>query len=109
MQYFAKDIALFATVLKDLGDGLSRGQTSNLYRDDAYQAGFGIAKECKEIFEEIQSNLDKFNKTGIATPGIFRKSRVQLLRGKLGFLESKILLQVAVLSYAEKASASSYV
>lgn len=109
MQYFAKDIALFSTVLKDLGERLSRGQTSSLYRDDAYQASSNIAKECKEIFEEIQSNLDKFNKNGVATPGIFRKSRVLLLRGKLGFLESKILLQVAVLSYAEKASASSYV
>lgn len=116
VQYVAKDIALFSTVLKDLGNTLSKGQKSDLYREDAYQAGLDIAKECEGVFQEIQDILNKFNKNGGGTSasirridrlGIFRKSRVQLLRGTLEFLKSKILLQVAVLSYAEKVSASS--
>lgn len=111
VQYFAKDIALFSTILKDLGNALSKGQTSNLYREDAYQTGFGIARECEEVFQEIQGILNKFNKNGgtASVSTIFRKSRVQLLRGRLEFLKSRILLQVAVLSYAERASTSSYV
>lgn len=117
MQHFAKDIALFSTILKDLGNTLAKGKTSKFYREDAYHKGSSIAKECKEVFEEIQDSLNKYNKNGGATPPstkrvdkqIFRKSQPQLLRGKLEFLRSNILLQVAVLSYAEKASASPFV
>ena len=112
MQYIAKDIALFSTILKDLGNTLSKGQTLRLYREDAYQAGVGIAKACEGVFEEIQDVLNKLNKNGGASVdrlAVFRKYRVQLLRGKLEFLRSKILLEVAVLSYAERVSASPYV
>lgn len=118
MQYIAKDIALFSFILKDLGNTLSKGQTLRLYREDAYQAGVGIAKECEGFFEEIQDVLNKLNRNGGATPAstrrvdrlaVFRNNQGQLLRGKLEFLRSKILLQVAVLSYAERVSASPYV
>lgn len=118
MQYVAKDIAFFSTTLKDLGNTLSKGKKSKLYREDAYQTGFGTAKECEEVLEEIQDILNKFNEYGGATPasirridklGIFRIDRVQMIRGKLEFLKSKIFLQVAVLSYAEMVSTSSYV
>lgn len=111
VQYFAKDIALFSTILKDLGNALSKGQTTKLYREDAYKTGLGIARECEEVFKEIQGILNKFNQNGgtASVSTIFEKSRVQLLRGKLEFHKSRILLQVAVLSYAERASTSSYV
>lgn len=120
VQHVAKDIALFSSVLKDLGNTLSKGQASRLYREDAYQTSRQIVKECESVFKEIQeilkkSSLDDTN-TDVISVGrtekflwIFRRSRVQLLRGNLESLKSTILLQVAVLSYSEKVSSSLYV
>ena len=114
----AKDIALFSAVLKDLGKTLERGQKSRLYRNAAYESSHLIVKECQEVFFEIEGILRKSNKDGgpwdanLPLPRIqkfmwvFRKSRVQLLRGNLESLKSTILLQVAVLSYADKVSTS---
>lgn len=120
VQYVAKDIALFSSVLKDLGNTLSRGQESRLYREDAYQTSRQIVKECESVFKEIQEILKKSSLDGtnadVITVGrtenflwIFRRSRVQLLRANLESLKSTILLQLAVLSYGEKVSSSSYV
>ncbi|MCJ1261043.1 hypothetical protein MMC22_000907 [Lobaria immixta] len=118
VQYVAKDIALFSSVLKDLGNTLSRGQESRLYREDAYQTSRQIVKECESVFKEIQEILKKSSLDGtnadVITVGrtekflwIFRRSRVQLLRANLESLKSTILLQLAVLSYGEKVSSSS--
>ena len=119
MQYVAKDIALFSTVLKDLGNTLQRGQESRLYRDDAYQTGRLIFKECEEVFNNIQQILKKSGVDEITDTisigrkekflWMFHKSRVQILRGNLESLKSTILLQVAVLSYADTVSSSLYV
>lgn len=120
MQYVAKDIALFSTVLRDLGYTLSRGQKTRLYRDDAYQTSLLIVKDCEEVFKEIQQILKKSGIEGKTTDTIsigrkqkfswmFYKPRVQILRGNLESLKSTILLQVAVLGYADTVSSSSYV
>ena len=121
MQYVAKDIALFSAVLKDLGKTLERGQKSKVYRDAAYESSRLIVKECEEVFKEIDEILKKSTKEGSTQDAkvsisrvdkfmwVFRRSRVQLLRGNLESLKTTILLQVAVLSYADKVSESSHV
>ena len=119
----AKDVALFSAVLKDLGKTLERGKESRLYKDAAYESSQLIVKECEEVFGMIIAILKKSTKDGgrsldadnVSLPPmqkfmwVFRRSRVQLLRGNLESLKSTILLQVAVLSYADKVSSSSYV
>jgi len=115
----AKEIALFAQVLKDLGLALERGQGSKLYRGDAYETSRMIVEECEGVFKEIEEIL--FKKTtnesrSFATSNsipkaerflwIFRKSRVQLLRSNLESLKSTISLKLAVLTYADKHASS---
>lgn len=58
----AKEIALFAQVLKDLGQALERGQTSNVYREDAFETSRMIVEECEDVFEEIEEILKKRRK-----------------------------------------------
>ena len=110
----AKEIALFAQVLKDLGWALERGQGSRLYRGDAYETSRMIVEECHGVFKEIEEILFKritnetnSLETGISIPKterflwIFRRSRVQLLRSNLESLKSTIALKLAVLTYAD--------
>lgn len=106
-------------MLKDLGKTLGKGQKSRLYREDAYRTSLLIVKECEDVFGEIKEILKKSSKdgvpsdTGIPLPRIekflwiFRKSRVQLLRGNLESLKSTITLQLAVLNYADSVSSPS--
>ena len=89
-----------------------------LYRADVYDTSLLIVKECKGVFSEIEEVLKKSSKDGwTIDKGIsldrvgkfmwlFRKSRVQLLRGNLESLKSTILVELAVLNYAEKVSSS---
>ena len=119
MQYVAKDIALFSAVLKDLGKTLERGEKSRLYRDAAYESSRLIVKECEVVFGEIEDVLRRSSRDGVLQDThvslskvdkfmwVFRKSRVHLLRGNLESLKSTILLQLAVLGYADKVSKSS--
>ena len=121
VQFVAKDITLFSAVLKDLGKTLERGQDLNLYRDAAYESSRLIVKECEEVFGEINDIVKGSSKAGSIQDvnisisrvdkfmWVFRKSRVQLLRSNLESLKSTILLQVAVLSYADKVSRTSYI
>ena len=75
-----------------------------------------IVKECGAVFEEIEEILRKSSKDGAMLDAnfsldrigkimwVFRKSRVQLLRGNLESLKSTILVELAVLNYADKVS-----
>ena len=103
-------------MLKDLGKTLGKGQKSRLYREDAYKTSLLIVKECEDVFGEIEEVLKKNSRDGapldadIPLPRIekflwiFKKSRVQLLRGNLESLKSTITLQLAVLNYADRVS-----
>ena len=105
-------------MLKDLGKTLGRGQKSKLYRKGAYDTSLLVVKESEGVFREVEEILKKSTKNGgplgpdASVPRkekflwIFRKSRVQLLRGNLESLKSTILLQLAVLNYADKISSS---
>ena len=116
VRYIAKDVALFSTVLKDLGRVFDKGQKSRLYRQDAYATSQTIVKECEGVFNEIKDLLKIATKDGAPFDlnisldriskfmWVFRKQRVQLLRCNLESLKSTILLQLAVLSYADKVS-----
>ena len=111
----AKDIALFSSVLKDLGKTLDRGRKSKSYREEAYETSQAIVKECESIFGEIS---DVFKEANVDAKGpatlsrmkkakwVFRKSRVQVLRGNLESLKSTVALQLAVLQFADTVSAS---
>ena len=89
---------------------------SHLYRKDAYETSLLIVTECQSVFDEIQAIVKKSSKDGEYVDGkvsvdrigkimwMFRKSRVQLLRGNLESLKSTILVELAVLNYAEKIS-----
>ena len=116
VRYVAKDIALFSTVLKDLGRALDKGRRSERYRQDAYDTSQSIVRECEGVFNEIKDLLKTATHDG-ASPNVnisldrtskfmwvFRKQRVQLLRSSLESLKSTVLLQLAVLGYAEKVS-----
>ena len=116
VRYVAKDISLFSAVLKDLGRAFERGKHAKLYRSDIYDTSLLIVKECKGVFSEIEEILKKSSKDGSTIDKgisldragkfmwLFRKSRVQLLRGNLESLKSTILVELAVLNYAEKVS-----
>ena len=65
----AKDVALFSTVLKDLGNVLAEGQKTSLYRKEAYESSYAIAKECRTIFDELQDVVQKSSRGGTATDG----------------------------------------
>ncbi len=119
MKRIAKDIALFAQVLKDLGSALERGQGSQIYRGDAYKTSRMIVEEREAVFKEIEEILFKRTtkdtssfETGISIPKterflwIFRKGRVQLLRSNLESLKSTISLKLADLTYADKHASS---
>ena len=85
-----------------------------LYRSDVYETSLWIVKECRGVFSEIEEIVKKSSKDGATIDGgisldragrfiwLFRKSRVQLLRGNLESLKSTILVELAVLNYAEK-------
>ena len=121
VRYVAKDIALFAAVLKNLGETFERGRESMLYREDAYKTSMVIVEQCKEVFHEIDTTIEKFRgdttseDTSISlgrtdkVMWIFRKSRIQELGRNLESLKATIQLQVAVLSYADRISSASYV
>ncbi len=116
----AKDIALFAQVLKELGLALERGQGSKVYREDAYETSRMIVEECEAVFNEIESILKKATRetkpleAGVTMPKIerffwpFRRGRVQLLQSNLESLKSTILLKLAVLTYASKSAPIEY-
>ena len=115
VQHVAKDIALFSSVLKDLGNTLNRGRQSKLYREGSYDTSQVIVKECQTVFAEIEDvvKLSEGEAEGLVTLSrmkrvqwVFRKSRVQLLRGNLESLKSTISLQLAVLHYASTISSS---
>ena len=114
----AKDIALFAAVLKDLGKTFERGQKSMLYKEDAYKTSMLIVEECKGVFHEIHNILENFRGDKASLHAdislqqsekfiwLFRKSRVQQLRGNLESLKATIMLQVAILNYASNVSST---
>lgn len=116
----AKEIALFAQVLKDLGQALGRGQTSKVYREDAFETSRMIVEECEDVFEEIEEILKKATKeakpleASVVMPKVerflwvFRKERVQLLRSNLESLKSTISPKLAVLTYADKRASTMY-
>ena len=103
-------------MLKDLGRAFERGQNAKLCRSEVYNTSLLIVKECKAVFSEIEQVLKKSSKDGSSIERTisldrverlmwpFRKPRVQLLRGNLESLKSTILVELAVLNYAEKVS-----
>jgi hypothetical protein len=115
-QYIAKDIALFCTVLKDLARALELGQKAQLFRQNAFDTSLKIISECQTVFKEIEDILKKITKCGNPLDGnfslprgekilwIFRKGKVEFLRGVLESLKSTILVELAVLNYAVKIS-----
>jgi hypothetical protein len=110
----AKDIALFSSVLKDLGNALERGQRAGQLRGDAYNTASMIVEECEEVFREIETILKKATgeerpfEADIVMPKlerflwVFKKERIQLLRANLESLKTTILVKLAVLNYAER-------
>ena len=93
-----------------------------LYKEDAYKTSMVIVKECKDVFHEIDTILENFRGDKASSDAdislrrtekiiwLFRKSRVQQLRGNLESLKATIMLQVAILNYASNfSSISSYV
>ena len=116
VQSNTKDISLFSVVLKGLGDALKKGQESRLYRAEAFNTSLIIVKECKDIFTEIKTIIkrtskDTFtfdNEVSLDRAGkimwLFRRSRIQLLWSNLESLKSTIMVELAVLNYAERVS-----
>ncbi|KAI9786724.1 MAG: hypothetical protein M1816_007865 [Peltula sp. TS41687] len=110
----AKDIALFSAVLKDLGVALEGAKKSRVYRKNAFDTAQMIVKECEDVFQEIQKvstksgNADPPLEAHVSLPTlerlkwVFRKDRVRLLRADLESLKSTILVQLAVMSFAER-------
>ena len=111
----AKDVALFSTVLKDLGSVLEAGQKTTLYRKEAYDSSAAIVKECKVIFDELQDVIPKASRGSMVPSNsqpsldskskvmlVFKKPKVQMMRGNLESLKSTITVQLAVLNYASR-------
>ena len=109
----AKDVALFSSVVKDLGNVLEAGQSTTLYRKEAYESSFAITKECKAIFNELQDVVQQSSRGGAAPAEgqldvddrskvmwVFRKPKVHMIRESLESLKSTITVQLGVLSYA---------
>ncbi len=116
----SKDVSLTSSVLKELGQILGKDEEGLLSRN-AIDTADTVAKECLEVFEEMESILLK-KMPNLRTPGgktpkavlllervkwSYLQPKLQLLCSNLDRLKSTLLLMLNVITYARQVSGKS--
>ncbi|KAJ5788443.1 hypothetical protein N7457_003433 [Penicillium paradoxum] len=109
MQDLSSDVSLTCSILKELGKTLGNDEQTKLCSKQAFSTAQDVLKECKSVFEEIESAIDKHSqeneqsrlmrqarKITIALLG----SNLDVLKGNLERLKSTTLLMLHVIMYA---------
>lgn len=118
----SKDVSLISGVLKELGQIIDKDRKTQTFSDNAIQTADGVFKECRVVFEEMDSILVKalpsLGAGSKEVKGIERPKRatamleklkwgylqpkLQLLQSNLHRLRSTLSLMVNVVTYAER-------
>ena len=118
----SKDVSLISGVLKELGQILDKDRKTQTFSDNAIQTADDVFKECRVVFEQMDSILvKKLPSLGAGSKevkGIERPKRaiamleklkwghlqpkLQLLRSNLDRLRSTLSLMVNVITYAKR-------
>ena len=123
IQFIAKDLSIFSTVLKQLAEALEKGPRYRPYQPDVYKISLRVVRECDSIFREIERIIKKSTSKGASLTGtshtlqdentltlnflgkvmwVYRRARVQFLRSNLESLKSTIMLELVLLNHADR-------
>jgi hypothetical protein len=112
IQRLSTDVSLTSSVLKQLGDVLRDAEQQQLCSSDATSMAKQIVKECEQVFQQIESTIDKglnlkegkIMKVGLSQKlnFAFSESDVSVMQSQLDRLKATMLLLLHVMSYASQ-------
>lgn len=113
IKHIAKDVSLTSAVLNELGSSLENDKQRMVASENAIRTAKEVLSECSEIFNEIETTLQKGMKKASSGNRIeklsfemlkwpFLQPKMELLRSNLERLKSTLILMLNVFAYAHK-------
>ncbi|KAJ5371918.1 hypothetical protein N7517_003924 [Penicillium concentricum] len=109
MRSLSSDVSLTCSVLHELGKALKQDSQTKLCSSGAFSTTEDVLKECREIFEKIDGEIEKRDQEKATNPLLraaqkitlgFHGPDLDLLKCNLERLKSTMLLMLNVLMYA---------